>query len=126
MNPLRTYRNSWGRFVLSMFVVSWLSVSLQPCLMAMETGSAMDMESGHSSHVMRGENVTGADAAAMPFACRVIRPGRVSVVNFRRFCPIPARTELTRTVVSPTDQQAVDNSAPVVPTRVELDVAVVE
>jgi hypothetical protein len=53
LDTLRTHKHTWGRFVLSLFVVSWLSVSLQPCLMAMESdaGAAAsadaDADCGH-------------------------------------------------------------------------------
>ena len=76
LNTLRTHRNAWGRFVLSVFVVSWLSVSLQPCLMAMESGATMTMESGHAAHAMHDGEMTSAVADAdcahcPPAACEV-------------------------------------------------------
>lgn len=76
LNTLRTHRNAWGRFVLSVFVVSWLSVSLQPCLMAMESGATMTMESGHAAHAMHDGEMTSADADGdcghcPPAACEV-------------------------------------------------------
>jgi hypothetical protein len=54
LNTFRSHRHAWGRLILSLFVVSWLSVSLQPCLMAMESddGAAMDMESAHAGHAV--------------------------------------------------------------------------
>lgn len=75
LNTLRTYRHTWGRFVLSVFVVSWLGVSLQPCLMAMESGAAMDMDSGHSAHVMHDGETSdaGADCShCPPAACQAV------------------------------------------------------
>ena len=75
LNTLRTNRHTWGRFVLSLFVVSWLSVSLQPCLMAMESvaDAPMAMESGHSAHTAV-EDSLDADADCghcPPAACEV-------------------------------------------------------
>ena len=74
LNTLRTHRHTWGRFVLSLFVVSWLSVWSQPCLMAMEAGAGLTEESGHSAHVMHDEDSDsqGADAGCghcSPAAC---------------------------------------------------------
>ena len=75
LNTLRTHRNICGRFVLSMFVVSWLGVSFQPCLMAMESGAEMDMESGHSTHVTGAGEMASAGAGCghcPPAACEAI------------------------------------------------------
>lgn len=76
LNTLRTHRLGWGRFVLSLFVVSWLSVSLQPCLMAMESGAEMAMESVQSAHAAHGADTaspdTGADCDHCPPAACVV------------------------------------------------------
>jgi len=81
LNTLRTHGHTWGRFVLSLFVVSWLSVSLQPCLMAMESDAgaptAIAMESGHSAHAGHAVDAAGADADAdcghcPPVACEEV------------------------------------------------------
>jgi len=74
LNTLRTHRHTWGRFVLSVFVVSWLSVSAQPCLMAMEAGAGLAEDSGHSAHVMHDQDMAsqGAEAGCghcSPAAC---------------------------------------------------------
>ena len=78
LNTLRTHRHTWGRFVLSLFVVSWLSVLLQPCLMAMEPGAdaPMAMASGHSAHASHAVDEASPDADAdcghcPPAACEV-------------------------------------------------------
>ncbi len=49
--------NALGRFILSVFVVAWLNLAVQPCLMAMELApepatahSAHSAQSAHSSH----------------------------------------------------------------------------
>ena len=76
LNTFRSHRHAWGRMILSLFVVSWLSVSLQPCLMAMESdaGAAVAMESGHSAHAMHAVDAASPDADAdcghcPPVAC---------------------------------------------------------
>ena len=78
LNTLRAHGHTWGRFVLSLFVVSWLSVSLQPCLMAMESeaDAAMTMESGHSAHASHSADAASPDADedcghCPPAACEV-------------------------------------------------------
>jgi hypothetical protein len=54
-NRLQT--SAWGRFVLSMFVLAWLNIATQPCLMAMEMApeSSLAAEqvaySGHAEHM---------------------------------------------------------------------------
>ena len=62
LNTFRSHRHAWGRMILSVFVVSWLSVSLQPCLMAMESDDAMAMEAGHSAHAVHDEHAMSPDA----------------------------------------------------------------
>ncbi len=49
--------NALGSFILSVFVVAWLNLAVQPCLMAMELApepatahSAHSAQSAHSSH----------------------------------------------------------------------------
>jgi len=46
--------NALGRFILSVFVVAWLNLAVQPCLMAMELApepaTAHSAQSAHSSH----------------------------------------------------------------------------
>ena len=64
LNTLRTHRHTWGRFVLSAFAVMWLSVWSQSCLMAMEAGTGLAKESGHSAHVMHDEDMASQDADA--------------------------------------------------------------
>jgi hypothetical protein len=61
-----------------LFVVSWLCVSLQPCLMAMEPGAdaPMAMASGHSAHSSHAVDEASPDADAdcghcPPAACEV-------------------------------------------------------
>ena len=50
LDTLRKRRHTWGHVILSAFVLSWLSVSFQPCLMAMELAPEMAMESVHDGH----------------------------------------------------------------------------
>ena len=64
LNTLRTHRHTWGRFVLSAFAVTWLSVWSQSCLMATEAGTGLAEESGHSAHVMHDEDMASQDADA--------------------------------------------------------------
>ena len=78
LNTFRSHRHAWGRMILSLFVVSWLSVSLQPCLMAMESdaGADMAMESGHSAHATHAVDAASPDTDAEcghcpPVACEV-------------------------------------------------------
>ena len=45
--------NALGRFILSVFVVTWLNLAAQPCLMAMELAPEPEpatAQSAHSSH----------------------------------------------------------------------------
>jgi hypothetical protein len=60
------HTGTWGRLILSVFVVSWMSVLLQPCLMAMESADATapTMESGYINHAKHhGDAATpGTDA----------------------------------------------------------------
>ena len=43
--------NALGRFILSVFVVAWLNLAVQPCLMAMELAPApATAHSAHASH----------------------------------------------------------------------------
>ncbi|RLA33000.1 MAG: hypothetical protein DRR11_06665 [Gammaproteobacteria bacterium] len=63
--------------ILSVFVVSWLSVSLQPCLMAMESEVATTMASDHAAHAMHDSVLTSPDADAdcdhcPPAACDAV------------------------------------------------------
>jgi hypothetical protein len=64
LNIFRAHRHTWGRLILSVFVVSWLSISLQPCLMAMESeaNTAMALDSGHSAHASHSADVASPDA----------------------------------------------------------------
>jgi hypothetical protein len=63
-NTSRKHRQTWGQVVLSAFVLSWLSVSLQPCLMAMEMApdQAMTIETGHSDHAAHPTSPDRMDA----------------------------------------------------------------
>ena len=77
LNTMRMHRYTWGRMILSVFVVSWLSVSLQPCLMAMESEVATTMASGHAAHAMHDSVLTSANADAdcghcPPAACESV------------------------------------------------------
>lgn len=66
LSTMRSYRHTWGRLTLALFVVSWMSVSLQPCLMAMEPDGAMQMamQAGESAHAMHAEEMASSDADA--------------------------------------------------------------
>lgn len=60
----RLQTGAWGRFVLGMFVVAWLNIATQPCLMAMETAPDAPMaaeHAAHSGHVELQANTTDAD-----------------------------------------------------------------
>jgi hypothetical protein len=76
LNTFRSHGHAWGRMILSVFVVSWLSVSLQPCLMAMESDDAMAMQTGHSAHAVHDEHAMSPGAETdcghcPPAACEV-------------------------------------------------------
>ncbi len=48
---MRAGQNSWGRRVLGVFVVAWMSATLQPCLMAMEMAAPVDVTvAGEQAH----------------------------------------------------------------------------
>lgn len=46
-NHLQT--STWGRFVLGMFVLAWLNIAAQPCLMAMEMVPEVSLASEHAA-----------------------------------------------------------------------------
>lgn len=46
----RIKSKSWGRFVLSLLVLSWISASAQPCLMGPEMAAEMPVMTEHSMH----------------------------------------------------------------------------
>ena len=60
----RIQTGAWGRFVLSMFVLAWLNVAAQPCLMAMEMAPATSQASEHAVHSGHAGHM--ADATAAP------------------------------------------------------------
>lgn len=69
MTPLSTMRASkrtWGRLVLSVFVVAWMNAALQPCLMAMDMlpadMAATSTHAGHGDHASQPDNDSPADA----------------------------------------------------------------
>ncbi len=79
MNTMRTYRHTWGRLILSVFVLSWMSVLSLPCVMAMESnaGVNMAMESGHAAHAMNHGDATTPDVDTdcghcPPAACEAV------------------------------------------------------
>lgn len=47
-NRLQT--GAWGRFVLGMFVIAWLNIAAQPCLMAMEMAPDAAPATEHAAH----------------------------------------------------------------------------
>ena len=53
LSTIRANKGSWGRLILSVFVVVWMNAALQPCLMAMEMSSgeeaATSVHAGHDS-----------------------------------------------------------------------------
>ena len=51
LSKIRAGQNSWGRRVLGVFVVAWMSATLQPCLMAMEMADPVDVTvAGEQAH----------------------------------------------------------------------------
>ena len=60
----RIQTSAWGRFVLSMFVLAWLNVAAQPCLMAMETAPATSQASEHAGHSGHAGHMADATAAS--------------------------------------------------------------
>lgn len=46
----RYQRRPWARIALAAFLIAWLNLSVQPCLMAMESPTGPTTEIGHSSH----------------------------------------------------------------------------
>lgn len=74
----RARRQNWGQLILSAFVLSWLSVSLQPCLMAMESGSdlatAVATAPGHADHVVHDGHTAGPDVSVGGAICENCPP----------------------------------------------------
>jgi len=60
-NRLQT--SAWGRFILSVFVLAWLNVATQPCLMAMEMVPDTPLASEHAVHSGHAEHMADAPAA---------------------------------------------------------------
>lgn len=51
LSKIRANRSTWGRKVLGVFVVAWMSAALQPCLMAMEMSPGEEVAtSAHANH----------------------------------------------------------------------------
>ena len=77
MTPLSTMRvgkSSWGRLVLSVFVVAWMNAALQPCLMAMEMPSNDTTPTvGHEGHENH-ESMTGSSTDAAARTCQHCPP----------------------------------------------------
>ena len=48
--------NALGRFVLSVFVVAWLNLAVQPCLMAMELAPEPEAVTAHSAHASHSDS----------------------------------------------------------------------
>ncbi len=48
--------NALGRFVLSVFVVAWLNLAVQPCLMAMELAPEPEAATAHSAHASHSDS----------------------------------------------------------------------
>ena len=69
LSTLRRRRNTWGRTILSVFVLSWLSVAVQPCLMAMESGAGKHVDSSHSAHVVHDAHTVNPDNAEAGLDC---------------------------------------------------------
>ena len=61
-NRLQT--NAWGRFVLSMFVLAWLNIATQPCLMAMEMVPDAPLAPAHAVHPEHAEHMADASASS--------------------------------------------------------------
>lgn len=57
-NRLQT--GAWGRFVLSMFVLAWLNIAAQPCLMAMEMAPETTLASEPAVHSEHAEHLADA------------------------------------------------------------------
>ena len=58
-NRLQT--GTWGRFVLSMFVLAWLNIATQPCLMAMEMVPDATLASEQAVHSEHAEHMDDAN-----------------------------------------------------------------
>ena len=43
LGKIRAGQTTWGRRVLSVFVVAWISAAMQPCLMAMEMAGPVEV-----------------------------------------------------------------------------------
>ncbi len=48
--------NALGRFILSVFVVAWLNLAVQPCLMAMELAPEPEPATAHSAHANHSDS----------------------------------------------------------------------
>ncbi len=57
--------NALGRFILSVFVVAWLNLAAQPCLMAMELAPEPEPATAHSAHASHSD---GHDCGHCPGA----------------------------------------------------------
>ena len=57
--------NALGRFILSVFVVAWLNLAAQPCLMAMELAPEPEPATAHSAHASHAD---GHDCGHCPGA----------------------------------------------------------
>lgn len=55
-NRLQT--GAWGRFVLGMFVIAWLNIAAQPCLMAMEMAPDAVPASEHAAHAGHADHMS--------------------------------------------------------------------
>ena len=60
-NRLQT--GAWGRFVLSMFVLAWLNIATQPCLMAMEMVPDAPLAPAHAVHSEHAGHMADASAS---------------------------------------------------------------
>jgi len=61
-NRLQT--GAWGRFALSMFVLAWLNIATQPCLMAMEMVPDAPLAPAHAVHSEHVKHMADASTSS--------------------------------------------------------------
>mgnify|MGYP001812848225 FL=1 len=70
ISAIRSKMKTRGRLVLSVFVIAWMNVTLQPCLMAMELSpsdsASISASSEHDGHQGHSANVADHEDQACP------------------------------------------------------------
>ena len=64
----RTVSANRGRFLLGVFLLAWLNLTVQPCLMAMEVSPESIVDSAHAAHMNHASRSPGHDCDHCPTA----------------------------------------------------------